>query len=460
MALFDRPIGTWTYAAIRFGCGLPARGSPETPAEILARLAGPDRMAEVYPGPRLAPLAEEELAFRDVRKRFRQGEEGLEDEVKRLRLARHLSVIGAMQTELVRWSVTEDPFRERLVRFWGDHFATNAAVVNPRAGPAAMHEEAIRPHVAGRFADLLIAAVTHPVMLMYLNQVGSVGPNSPVGLKRGRGLNENLAREVLELHTLGVGGPYTQKDVRQFAELLTGLRYTLKGGFQFAPQIAEPGAEQVLGVSYGGAGKAVLDDVHGVLEDLAVHPVTAAHVARKLAVHFVADTPDDGLVAAMAAAFRDTDGFLPEVYRAMLEHPAAWRGFGAKIKQPFELIASGMRALGLEDVHIRQMKRNRIRRHVLLPLQRMGQPYARPPGPDGWPEEAEAWINPQGLAARIAWAMEAAQMRQVEPPDPRDFVDTALGEAASGRLVWAAGAAETRRQGLGLVLASAEFNRR
>ena len=191
-----------------------------------------------------------------------------------------------------------------------------------------------------------------------------------------------------------------------------------------------------------------------------MHPATAAHIARKLAVHFVADDPDPGLVAAMTAAFRDTGGDLPSVYRAMLDHPAAWRGFGAKVKPPFELIASGMRALGLQEVHIRQMKRNRIRRHIVLPLRRMGQSYMAPPGPDGWPEEAEAWIQPQGLAARIAWAMEASQMRQVAPPDPRAFVDTALGEAASGRLIWAAGAAETRRQGVGLVLASAEFNRR
>ncbi len=306
MALFDRPIGTWTYAAIRFGCGLPALGAPETPAEMLARLRGADRMAEVHPGPHLDALAEEELRFRELNKRFRRGETELEEQVKVLRRARQLHVIDAMQTELVRWAVTDDPFRERLVRFWGDHFTTSSARVHPRAGPAAMREEAIRPHIAGRFADLLIAAVLHPVMLMYLSQVGSVGPNSVVGLELGRGLNENLAREVLELHTLGVGGPYTQTDVRQFAELLTGLQYSLKHGFRFGPRNAEPGAEQVLGVSYGGSGPAVLDDIHQALEDIAVHPATAAHIARKLAVHFVSDDPDPDLVAQMAAAFRDT----------------------------------------------------------------------------------------------------------------------------------------------------------
>ena len=459
MALFDQPIGVSTYAAIRFGCGLPFKGGPETPAAMLARLAARDATAAAFPTVSFDAVVETERTFRALVKRFRDGETAIEDEVKAARRQRALLVQDAMLIDFVRWAETDDPFRERLVRFWGDHFATNSQATPLRAGSPAYREEAIRPNISGRFADLLIAAVTHPVMLMYLNQVASVGPASAIGQRRGRGLNENLAREVLELHTLGVGGPYGQADVTQLAELLTGLQFTLKRGFQFRPDFAEPGPEEVLGVSYGG-GEAQLSDVHQVLEDIAAHPATGAHIARKLAVHFVADAPDEGLVAAMTAAYRDSGGVLRDVYAAMLDHPAAWRDFGAKIKRPFDFIASGMRALGLREVHIRQMKRNRIRRHLSLPLRRMGQRYMAPPGPDGWPEEAEAWVHPQGLAARIAWAMEASRMRQTEPPDPRDFVETALGEAASGRLIWAAGAAETRREGVGLVLASAEFNRR
>jgi uncharacterized protein (DUF1800 family) len=462
MTLFDGPIGPETYAAIRFGCGLPQRGAPVTPEAMLARLQGPDEMLRAYP--RLT--FEEGMALgreiAAVRKEMRSGVEDAATRLKAGRKALNQSILRGLATEVMRNVETDDPLRERLQRFWENHFAARAKIGLMRAGADSYADQAIRPHIAGRFADMLKSAVTHPIMLTYLDQAGSVGPNSPRGQRKGSGLNENLAREVLELHTLGVGAPYTQGDVTQFAELLTGLNASIAKGMTFNPRYAEPGAETLLGVTYGGDDPADLADIHAALDDLARHPSTAAHISRKLAVHFVSDDPDPDLVAAMTAAYRRSDGLLPEVYAAMLSHPASWRDFGAKVKTPMDFVTSALRALDVRagDLQALSKKANRLRETLLFPLRRMGQPYHQPPGPDGFPENADAWIQPFGLAARIAWALQALQVFVAAPPDPRGFVDAALADAASGRLIWAAGAAETRSDGVAIVLASAEFNRR
>ncbi len=458
MTPFDRPIARETYAVIRFGMGYPARGTPLTPDAMLDRLAEPDRMAESWPMVSFDAALEAGRNLRQAQKDKRRSEAGaMAVKVSRGRIRD--AFVQNFVADLARCIETGDPFRERLHRFWSNHFATRARLPHLYAGGGGYAEDAIRPHLAGRFAEMLKAAVTHPFMLMYLDQHRSVGPNSPVGQKRGRGLNENLAREVLELHTLGVDAGYGQADVTQFAELLTGLAFDLKRGGSFRAGMAEPGAERVLGVAYGG-GPATIDDIHAVLEDLARHPATATHLCRKLAAHFVADAPDPDLVARMARAWRDSDGYLPAVYAAMLGHRAAWDGFGAKIKQPFEFMATGLRALGVRGEMLADMPTGQVRKALISSLRLMGQTYQRPPGPDGWPDHAGAWVKPHGIAARIAWALRAAERVPGGAPDPRDFVRTALGEAASGALVWAAGAAATRAEGVALVLASAEFNRR
>jgi uncharacterized protein (DUF1800 family) len=295
-------------------------------------------------------------------------------------------------------------------------------------------------------------------MLLFLDQIQSIGPNSKIGKKKSRGLNENLAREILELHTLGVGGTYRQKDVRQFAELLTGLFYNFRKGFSYRAKAAEPGAETVLGKSYGGK-KGQLDDIYQVLDDLALHPDTARHIARKLVVHFVSDTPDPGLVNHVAAAFEDSQGDLMAVYAALLEHPQAWENSGQKAKQPFDFMASSLRALGVEPEALDNMSIRNSLPYFQAPLQVMGQPWLEPSGPDGWPEAMQDWITPQGLAARIQWALAAAGLwsRNTEPVD---FAKTALGDRADENLLRLIGFAESRVEGVALVLASPEFNRR
>lgn len=254
---------------------------------------------------------------------------------------------------------------------------------------------------------MLKLAVLHPAMLMYLDQVLSYGPESPEGIKRKRGLNENLARELIELHTLGVGADYSQDDVRQMAELLTGVVFDPEVGQAFDPDRAEPGDETVLGRVYSGEGMKPVR----ALDDLALRPETAAHIARKLAVHFVSDTPDVGLVAAMTQAYTASGGDLMAVYGALLGHPAFPLGPLAKVRQPFDFMAASLRALGLDDVRLIKMGNGKFRRNILLPMGGMGQPWQEP-GSDGWPEVAEASDHAAGLGgadclgdggARASW---------------------------------------------------------
>jgi uncharacterized protein (DUF1800 family) len=304
---------------------------------------------------------------------------------------------------------------------------------------------------------MLRAVVQHPAMLVYLDQAGSFGPNSPAGRDRDRGMNENLAREILELHTLGVDAAYSQEDVRAFAELLTGLSHGPEG-FVFRARRAEPGAETVLGRRYGD-GSADLAPVLQALDDMAAHPATARHLARKLVVHFLGVPAPDDLVATMAAAYLDADTDLRALYDALLADPRAWAPPFAKARTPFEFLVAALRAGGVAPAEITALADGAVQRTILRPLAEMGQPLWRATGPDGWPEAPEAWITPAGLAARLRWSQGFAE-RVLTDTDPRAFLDTALGDAASPGLRFAVAGAEQRREGLVLVLASPEFNRR
>jgi uncharacterized protein (DUF1800 family) len=435
-------------AAIRFGFGLPSAMSPE---DMLAALTGPDKAISAWPGPNAAEIWD---IYDFHRKARRQKDDAAVKKAQDRSLAQAL--IGGKAT-LARAIGSPDGLRERLVSFWSDHFTTLPRNRLDKAMPSVFVDEAIRPNVNRRFADMLRAVMTHPGMLSALDQDVSVGPGSRKAKRGRRGLNENLARELLELHTLGVGASYTQTDVRQLAELLTGLTIRPGDGFVFDPASAEPGPETVLGVSYGPEG---LEPVLAALDDLAARPETVAHLARKLAVHFVSDTPEPDLVAALEGRWSDTGGDLLAVTEVLLTHPLSLATPGQKARQPFDLLVAGYRALGVTADMVTGLDRKGMQRHILQPLAAMGQPFQRPRGPDGWPEAEAFWITAQGLAARIDWAMRAPS-RILDPlPDPRDFVQTALGSEAGEDLVWAVGAAETASDGVGLVLASPEFNRR
>lgn len=447
----------------RFGTGLsPHAAPPDGVPAMLRRLTGPDVMAQRFPIPltdAVTPTVAELRALQRARSDSDDAEEAYRAGRRRMEAAR----LATFRAHLGRGIETRDGLRERLTQFWADHFTIRARNGLMRHYVTPYVEETIRPHLAGRFADMLKAAVTHPMMLLYLDQVRSVGPNSPAA-RNGRGLNENLAREVLELHTLGVDGPYGQADVRQLAELLTGLSWQAKRGFLFRPRFAEPGAETVLGRTYGP--DASLDEIRRVLDDIALHPATAHHIATKLAVHFVSDEPPPGLVGAMATAFEATGGQLLAVYDAMLRHPAGWLRDtgagprGAKVMQPFQFIQSALRGLGVRGAAVTGLDRNTTMRHLLRPLLYMGQDWERPDGPDGLAEAAGTWISPQGMAARLDWAFRAPAALVSDLPDPRQAVHWMLGPGAPPATEFAAGAAEDRIDGIGVILASAAFQRR
>ena len=454
-----------TLAAIRFGMGLsPVIAPPVSAADMMARLRGPDDVAARVPIPTYDTVYPSPVDFRNAsialkEARGTDGEEAATDLQSKLREDGRNAVATYLKAHLARAVVTEDGFRERLTQFWADHFTVRATNGISRHLVSTYVETAIRPHVAGNFADMLVAVIGSPMMIYYLDQHRSMGPNSRAAERNDRGLNENLAREVLELHTLGVEGRYTQTDVREFAELLTGVTANVQRGAFFRVQQAEPGSETVLGVTYGGAEDSV-DHVVAALRDLAVHPDTAQHLARKLAVHFIEPEPDSAMVDAMARAYLDADGNLTAMYDAMLSDEAAWGAELKKVKLPFGFIASSMRALAVPQDVILEASLQVVRRMVQRPMFVMGQKWQNPVGPDGWPEDEQNWITPQGMAGRITWSMQSPGQLLDDMPDPRDFVFDALGPTPPDAVIFAAGAAETIKDGVGIILASSAFQRR
>jgi uncharacterized protein (DUF1800 family) len=341
-------------------------------------------------------------------------------------------------------------FVERLVWFWSNHFCVSADKIRSMSG--GYEREAIRPHVLGRFTDLLLAAEGHPAMLFYLDQTISMGANSIAGINRTRGLNENLAREILELHTLGVRSGYTQDDVIAFANVLTGWTLVPPGDnpehggeFIFNPRLHEPGAQKVLGKSYDDE---TVEQGRAVLRDLAAHPATATHVASKLARHFVADAPPAPLVERMTKVFVDTEGDLKEVAKAMVLADEAWTQQATKLKRPSEWVVGMVRAAGSTKTNAKRFTDGQ----ALL-----GEPLWRPPSPKGFPDDEGSWID--GVGRRLDIANNFAE-RVSDRADPQDVIENVLGSCVSSEVMQAVGRAESRQQALALLFMSSEFQRR
>lgn len=450
----------------RFGYGLSPEVVPVSSVDaMLAGVAGRDAMRARYPLPPYRHLREQLVLNRRFRQYARENpdtEEGkaAEQKLQQLRRRMRLDRLAWFGHSMLRRINTQAAFHERLAAFWADHFTTVGKAGLTVGAPPLYVEEAVRPFIAGRFADLLISAVTHPLMLHYLDQNISAGENSPAAQRQGRkrGLNENLAREVLELHTLGVDGPYEQTDVRAFANLLTGLGGTRDFGFRFRKNMVEPGPKTVLGVTYPHT--ATIAPIHRALEDLSLHPATARHISRKLAVHFLADTPPEEVIDQLAAAYLRNGGELMAVYEALLSHPLAWVPEAVNIRPPLEFVGSALRSLAVPGPAFAGLRPRDLNALFLQPLRVMGHEYQRPGGPDGWPEEDDAWVTPQGVAARLEWAVNAPARLLTELPDPRELVVQALGGAVPPELEFAVSAAENRAVAIGLVLASPAMQRR
>jgi uncharacterized protein (DUF1800 family) len=350
---------------------------------------------------------------------------------------------------------TPKGFAERWAVFWANHFTVSSTkqITSVLVGP--FESEAIRPHVFGRFEDLLVASSTHPAMLTYLDQAQSVGPDSPAMARRKqgrRGLNENLAREILELHTVGVDAGYTQADVTEFARALTGFSVgrdneDTVGQFVFRANTHEPGARKILGKTYAQDGEG---QGRAILKALAADPRTARHVSRKIAHHFVSDTPPPALAARLEKRWIDTSGDLSEVAKALIESPEAWDPTPAKFKTPYEFTLSTWRLLGAEPSAYAR---------IAPILTGMGQRPFYAPSPKGWAEEAGAWASPDGLIKRMQWAQGMAAAA-ADRSDPNALAASALGARLTDPVAKAVSRAETRREAFALLVMSPEFQRR
>ena len=354
-------------------------------------------------------------------------------------------------------------FVERLVHFWSNHFAVSVdkQQVLGLAGP--MEREAIRPHVLGNFADMLLAVEQHPAMLIYLDNGQSVGPDSQIarlGARRGNavGLNENLGREILELHTLGVDAGYTQADVRSLATIITGWSIgsnegglLRKGGETGASFFREgthqPGAATLLGKRYAEGG---VEQGVAALHDLAVNPHTARHIATKLVRHFIADDPPSAAVDVVTAAYLKSSGDLPSTYRALLALPEAWKDPLPKFKTPVDYVYSTWRALSL-PVGVAQKD--------LQPFEALGQRSFQPGSPAGWADRSPDWDGSAAIMKRLEWSQGLGQRLGVRL-NAQNLGTEVLGETLSAGTTRAISRAQDGAQALTLLLCSPEFMRR
>ncbi len=345
-------------------------------------------------------------------------------------------------------------FIERLVAFWSNHFAVSVAKGGfVRASAGAFEREAIRPHILGKFSDLLIAVEQHPTMIFFLDNQRSIGPASHAGRLDGKGLNENLAREIMELHTLGVDGGYSQADVTALARIITGWSFAEAssetgepGAFLFKSNWHEPGAQTLLGRTYDETGRA---QGEAALRDLARHPATARHIAAKFARHFVADEPPKDLVEALTKNFLQTDGNLMELSRTLVDHDAAWRAPATKIRTPNEFLVAAFRATSFPAKEPGP---------ALNVLNALGMPLWQPGGPNGFADTASVWASPEQMKLRLDASWQMAQ--RVKEVEPMAVLDTAFGAAASRETREAVARAESRAQALALLFMSPEFQRR
>jgi uncharacterized protein (DUF1800 family) len=426
------------HATIRFGLG--AR-----PGELTAVGRDPrswllGQLAAVPPVPETvreaAPEADAALAITFDQQR-RQPEPNPVREAYRASMA---ALTG-------HWARTEAPFFERWALFWANHLTVSVRGGNTGALVADYHLAAIRPNVLGRFETLLLAAIRHPAMLRYLDNATSVGPNSEAGQRRGRGLNENLARELLELHTLSPAAGYSQQDVTELARIITGWSSGTPGpaAFVFRANAHEPGEKTLLGRRFAEGEEGGI----AALGFLATHPATYRFLAGKIARHFIADDPPEAAVASLFSVLAETGGDLGAAARHIVGLEAAWARPLAKLRSPADLVIAVLRAL---DDPLPPPAR--VNAFGLL-----GQPLFTAPAPNGWPDRAEAWMAPEALMRRVEWAGRlAAQVR--DPPDPRDLLEATLGPLADQRTRAAVRGAESRREGLMVLLASPAFQRR
>jgi uncharacterized protein (DUF1800 family) len=467
-------------AATRFGLGAKpgeiaqARGDPQGWLRAQIRSAGADipQSNGEDTRQRLVELREYQQDRQQLKQQVAATDDGKPGDPKTVpqdrdpvQMARRLLRDNAGEDFLARATLgatTDAAFRERWALFWANHFTVSASKFATANVIGPFEAEALRPHVFGRFVDLLTAVESHPAMLLYLDQSQSVGPDSraaqfaasrPAGQVRKLGLNENLAREIMELHTVGVNGGYTQADVTEFARAMTGVSVgglrdpSGEGGAFFRVNAHEPGDRTVLGVHYRQGDQ---EQSRAILADLAAKPATAAFVCSKIARHFVADDPPPALVARLRKAWMGSGGDLATVAEALVTAPEAWSPTPAKFKTPYEFIVSSYRAANLQPTAVNK---------IAPILAALGQKPFTPPSPKGWPETAGDWAAPDAIVKRMQFAQGFAAVA-VQDRDPKELARDALGARLSDPTALAIARAESRTEGFALLLMTPEFQRR
>ncbi|HYZ30946.1 MAG TPA: DUF1800 domain-containing protein [Crenalkalicoccus sp.] len=429
-------------AAVRFGLGRrPQDPQPGDPVAWLDRQIGPVAPQRTAPG--LAPP----LTFQQALAAYYQvtirekGDQTAKREMTRL-----------TENDAIAWTghclISDAPFQDRLTNFWVNHFTISRRVHNAGIFVGPHLRDVIRANLFGRFTDMVIGTARHPGMIVYLSNGRSTGPNSMVGRRTSRGINENLAREIMELHTLSPAAGYTQEDVTSFARILTGWgveRQPDSHGFRFREQMHEPGPKTLMGRTFPEGEEGGIQ----ALTFLAEHPATHRHLAEKLARHFMSDDPPKAAVDRLYAVLRDTRGDLGAACRTLVRLPEAWNPPLSKVRSPADYVLSVGRAIGAPPALAERLHES---------MRQLGQPLWTAPQPVGWPDRAEEWAVPEALMQRIEWAYTLAG-RGGTAPAP-EIARAVLGPLAAEDTLREAARAGSPQDALTLVLVSPEFQRR
>ena len=454
-------------AANRFGLGAKPGEIDEASTDPKAWLR--DQLARGEDSKRFADLSPTKDLLAELVKRDEARKARDKNAVKELMMLGRQTYLREMAARFLVGFETSSPLHERLVRFWSNHFAVSTQKPQCALFVGAFEREAIRPHVTGRFSDMVLAAERHPAMQLYLDNAQSIGPDSFVGQRARKGRNENLGREILELHTLGVDGGYTQDDVIALANILTGwsvdrrpgpaarminagLGGEAENGFRFFPPRHEPGEKILLGRHYQEGYRGGVQ----ALTDLAHHPATARHIATKLATHFIADNPPEDSVKRIESAFRESGGELMKVYEAIIDDPAAWRPDFAKFRSPVEYVTAAMRIAG--NGRLGALDEKTVG-PFMQSARAMGEMPFAAPSPQGWPDTSDSWTGSDAVLQRVEWANAAALKLGVQS-DPAALADAALGPLLNADTRSQIARAASPAQGLALLFASPEFQRR
>jgi uncharacterized protein (DUF1800 family) len=365
----------------------------------------------------------------------------------------HSAIYKQLSADSLQQSInSENSFNWRCLDFFSNHFSVTAQGQLMRGLAATLEREAIAPNLFGHFEDLLLAVCQHPAMLIYLNNETSIGPSTP-SAKNNKGLNENLAREIMELHTLGVNGGYQQQDVTELAKGITGWSVSTPGkdkheGFIYRAHHHEPGSRNLMGKNYSEQG---FSQGEAMLRDLAKHPSTVKFISTKIIQHFVSDQAPEILVNHLIEHWQNSNGHLKTVLKALINHPLAWQTKAQKYKTPREYVVSTYRALAIKNLSIEQ---------VQSALSVLGQQPFNAGSPAGYSDQEQDWNGGNALIARVNWASQLAAKKQLRTINIETLIENLFGHSLSTHSYEVITRAESRQQALTLLLLSPEFLRR